>query len=253
MDKSSFILSRCGFRCDLCMAYLPNIVAHPENAARLSDGWHTYFGFRIPPEKIQCPGCLAEVKQTLDGDCPVRPCALTKQVETCSQCNEYPCAQLKERLFSFESMQQSHRFPISPCDYWEFIFPFENNGRLSALASGGKICWLKYEGTAFLALAENSMVLLPETACLYGKNLADVLRSEAINLAQSRATEFLPDLPLLHLLAGKVALISFDRDNPAGTIYETDILYFQNYPNSSALVEDYRQFRTRLISDGKPV
>ena len=46
------ILSRCGYRCDLCLAYRPHIEAYPEDRQRLSDGWFKYFGFRIPPEEI---------------------------------------------------------------------------------------------------------------------------------------------------------------------------------------------------------
>jgi len=41
------IITRCGYRCDLCLAYKPNIEAHPENRQILSDGWYKYFGFRI--------------------------------------------------------------------------------------------------------------------------------------------------------------------------------------------------------------
>ncbi len=34
------ILTRCGYRCDLCLAYKPNVVAHPANRQKLSDGWY---------------------------------------------------------------------------------------------------------------------------------------------------------------------------------------------------------------------
>ena len=54
------ILTRCGYRCDLCLAYWPNITANPANRQKLSDGWFKYFGFRIPPEEIQCDGCMSE-------------------------------------------------------------------------------------------------------------------------------------------------------------------------------------------------
>jgi hypothetical protein len=48
------ILTRCGYRCDLCLAYRPNVEADPANQQTLSDGWHKYFGFRIPAEQIIC-------------------------------------------------------------------------------------------------------------------------------------------------------------------------------------------------------
>jgi len=53
------ILTRCGYRCDLCLAYKPNIAKHPENQQILSDGWFKYFGFRLPAEVICCDGCNA--------------------------------------------------------------------------------------------------------------------------------------------------------------------------------------------------
>ena len=32
------ILSRCGYRCDLCLAYRPNVEANPAGRRELSDG-----------------------------------------------------------------------------------------------------------------------------------------------------------------------------------------------------------------------
>ncbi len=49
--KMEPILTRCGYRCDLCLAYRPNIETNPENRQILSDGWHKCFGFPIPPEE----------------------------------------------------------------------------------------------------------------------------------------------------------------------------------------------------------
>ena len=43
------ILMRCGYRCDLCLAYEPNVARNPSNREKLSDGWHKYFGFRLTP------------------------------------------------------------------------------------------------------------------------------------------------------------------------------------------------------------
>jgi hypothetical protein len=127
------ILARCGFRCDLCMAYSPNIVAHPENAPKLSDGWFKYFGFRIPAEKINCPGCLSNSAETLDIGCPVRPCVVARGLETCASCEDYACGKLQERLVTFEDMQTKAGSPIPEDDHMNFIFPYENKVLLDAL------------------------------------------------------------------------------------------------------------------------
>jgi Protein of unknown function (DUF3795) len=70
------ILTRCGYRCDLCLAYRPNVEANPPERQVLSDGWHEYFGFRIPADQIVCDGCMANNPKLIDQACPVRPCVI---------------------------------------------------------------------------------------------------------------------------------------------------------------------------------
>jgi hypothetical protein len=36
------ILTRCGYRCDLCLAYRPNVERNPANRQVLSDGWYQF-------------------------------------------------------------------------------------------------------------------------------------------------------------------------------------------------------------------
>lgn len=126
-------LSLCGFRCDLCLAYKPNIEARPENRQVLSDGWYTYFGFRLPPEAIFCEGCTAESPVTLDRDCPVRPCVIEHQLPNCAFCNEYICEILTKRLVNFSEIQSDFDTPIPEADRQRFILPYENMERLKEL------------------------------------------------------------------------------------------------------------------------
>jgi hypothetical protein len=127
------ILSRCGFRCDLCMAYRPNLENHPESRQLLSDGWFKYFGFRIEPEIITCDGCLNDNCITLDQDCRVRPCVVVKGLENCAKCNEYGCEKLKERLVTFEIIQARVSEAIPDEDRVRFIQPYENKVRLEVI------------------------------------------------------------------------------------------------------------------------
>ena len=126
-------LSLCGFRCDLCLAYKPNIEAHPENRQVLSDGWHTYFGFRLPPEAIYCEGCSRESSTTLDSDCPVRPCVIAHELTNCAACEEYICETLTQRLVNFDDIQAEFEAPIPQADRQRFILPYENRQRLEKL------------------------------------------------------------------------------------------------------------------------
>lgn len=130
------ILSRCGYRCDLCLAWRPNAEADPANGRLLSDGWHRYFGFRIPAEEIVCDGCMAENPSLIDADCPVRPCVIGKGIANCSECAEYVCGRLSERLVDYGELAAGLAFPVPPEDRTRFILPYENRERLERLRSG---------------------------------------------------------------------------------------------------------------------
>jgi hypothetical protein len=131
------ILTMCGYRCDLCLAYRPNIEADPSNRQILSDGWHKYFGFRIPPEQIECDGCLEENPRLIDTACPVRPCVLERGLQNCAECDDYGCERLVERLVVYEEV--AHRIgartggPIPEEDRARFLAPYENRARLEEL------------------------------------------------------------------------------------------------------------------------
>lgn len=132
------ILTRCGYRCDLCLAYRPNVERNPANRQALSDGWFKYFGFRLPPEAICCDGCMSADPQLIDQSCPVRPCVIARGLDHCAQCDEYACAKLHERLVVYEEVQQRLEVEIPEEDYQRFIRPYENLHRLEALRSPGK-------------------------------------------------------------------------------------------------------------------
>ena len=127
------ILTRCGYRCDLCLAYRPSVEANPSNQVVLSDGWYKYFGFRIPPEGVICDGCMANSGQLIDASCPVRPCVIERKLENCSQCADYGCEKLTERLVTYESVVERVGVKIPMADRESFIAPYENLARLEKL------------------------------------------------------------------------------------------------------------------------
>jgi hypothetical protein len=128
------ILTRCGYRCDLCQAYRPNIEKHPENRQKLSDGWHKYFGFRILASDVSCDGCMAENPNLLDKGCPVRPCVIERKLQNCASCGDYDgCEKLAQRLVTYEEVRARAAMEIPQDDRRRFIEPYENKGRLEAL------------------------------------------------------------------------------------------------------------------------
>jgi hypothetical protein len=128
------ILTRCGCRCDLCLAYRPNVENSPENREKLSDGWQKYFGFRIPASEICCDGCMAD-SPSLDQACPVRPCVIERGLDNCSQCESYVCEKLRQRLVTYEEIARKTDGEIPEQDYLCFIKPYENKKRLDAQRS----------------------------------------------------------------------------------------------------------------------
>jgi len=127
------ILTRCGYRCDMCLAYRRNVQANPSNQQILSDGWHKYFGFRIPPERIMCDGCMAENPQLIDNACPVRPCVIERALGNCAECPDYGCETLVKRLVIAEDVAARVGGPIPTEDRSRFIAPYENKVRLEEL------------------------------------------------------------------------------------------------------------------------
>ena len=132
------ILTKCGYRCDLCLAYKPNIENNPSNQQKLSDGWHKYFGFRLTPAEIICDGCMSNNSKLIDQSCPVRPCVIEKGLDNCAQCEDYVCEKLAQRLVAYEEVKKRVGMEISEDDYLCFIRPYENKKRLEDLRARGK-------------------------------------------------------------------------------------------------------------------
>jgi hypothetical protein len=131
-DDMDPILTHCGYRCDLCLAYKPNVEKNPSNQQKLSDCWFKYFGFRLPPEGILCDGCMAENPKLIDSACPVRPCVIARELDNCAQCEDYICEKLTQRLVVYEDIKQKAGGSIPEDDYQSFIRPYENKRRLEA-------------------------------------------------------------------------------------------------------------------------
>ena len=127
------ILTRCGYRCDLCLACKPNFANNPSNQQKLSDGWFKYYGFRLPAAEICCDGCMSDNPKLIDQNCPVRPCVIGKGLDNCSQCEQYICEKLTERLVVLKQVKQRVGANIPDDDYVCFIQPYENKRRLDTL------------------------------------------------------------------------------------------------------------------------
>jgi hypothetical protein len=129
------IITRCGYRCDWCLAYGPNIDKYEANRQILSDGWYKYFGFRIESENIRCEGCLSKKDnpKLIDQNCPVRPCVIQKGYSTCAECKNFICQNLKVRIVNRKEVEKRLGHSIPENDYIKFIKPYESLNRLKKL------------------------------------------------------------------------------------------------------------------------
>lgn len=124
------LLARCGFRCDLCPAYQENIKTNADRVG-VSEGWRRLFGFEIPPEEIACAGCHNEGKHA-DAQCPVRPCAIQKNLPNCASCDNFGCDALKTRMDFLEDFLPKHP-DLSEEDYHTYLLAYEAKSRLMKL------------------------------------------------------------------------------------------------------------------------
>ena len=131
MDKE--IVTKCGYRCDLCLAYSPNVEAKDQRQF-LSDGWYEIYGFRIEPEDIICEGCISSEKPILiDTNCPVRPCVLDHEISNCSGCSNFICEKLRQRIVLKSDIEEKLNRALTDQEYNLLVKPYESKGRLEKL------------------------------------------------------------------------------------------------------------------------
>ena len=136
MEKE--IITKCGYRCDLCLAYKPN-VEKKDQRSLLSDNWFNLYGFRIEPNDIVCEGCVSgENPLLIDKNCPVRPCVVLKGIDNCAYCDEYICNKLKQRIVSRDSIEDKLNKKLSDKEYELFVKPYESKVRLDKIRESQK-------------------------------------------------------------------------------------------------------------------
>lgn len=132
------ILSKCGYRCDLCLAYKENVEKEDQRDI-LSDGWFEIYGFRIEPQNIVCEGCVSSENPILiDTKCPVRPCVISKSISNCSACDDYICEDLDSRIVNRKNWEVRIGRELSSFEYENFVYPYESKPRLDKLRKKAK-------------------------------------------------------------------------------------------------------------------
>jgi hypothetical protein len=94
------MIGYCGYNCHLCAARSDD----PAVRQKLVDGWRKLFGHEsYTAENVKCAGCRSD-GPIADKQCQARPCAMERGVESCADCEEFPCEKVRHLLGAREGM-----------------------------------------------------------------------------------------------------------------------------------------------------
>jgi hypothetical protein len=81
-------IAYCGLDCEICQARIATINNDDELRQKVAKEWSELNGVEITPEMINCEGCRIDGVKTpfCDSLCEIRQCALSKDFETCGDC-----------------------------------------------------------------------------------------------------------------------------------------------------------------------
>lgn len=80
----------CGLLCKSCTIYIATKENNTELLSKIAER------LQLSLEETQCKGCRSNVLSSHCKTCFFRECAENKNIEFCSECNEYQCSKLKE-------------------------------------------------------------------------------------------------------------------------------------------------------------
>jgi len=121
------IIGRCGFRCDLCMAYKGNGSGSLHQLS-VAAGWFRYYEYMIHPSRVFCEGCLPtgsrlfKFKDSFDSVCD---CVSGKKLENCALCDNYPCPDIEDKMSACELIKERYAGKIHNEEYLKFISPYD--------------------------------------------------------------------------------------------------------------------------------
>lgn len=85
----------CGYNCYLCAARSDDVNIRQ----KMVDTWRKYLGHEnYTAENVACEGCKSTGDKIADKNCKARPCARDKGLESCAQCDDFPCNKVKHLI-----------------------------------------------------------------------------------------------------------------------------------------------------------
>ena len=83
-------IAYCGLNCETCEARIATVNHDDALRRQVVKEWSELNGVEIAPEMIHCAGCRTDGSKTpyCESLCPIRQCAMIKQIQTCGACPE---------------------------------------------------------------------------------------------------------------------------------------------------------------------
>ncbi len=95
------MIGYCGYNCYLCAARSDDITLRQ----KMVNAWRKYLGHEnYTAENVACDGCKSKGDKIADKNCKARPCAREKSLESCAQCDDFPCDNVKHLIGSSLAM-----------------------------------------------------------------------------------------------------------------------------------------------------
>ena len=84
------LIAYCGLDCEHCDARIATVNDDEELRQKVAKLWSELNRVEITPEMIHCAGCRIDGVKTpfCESLCPIRRCALSRNIETCGGCGE---------------------------------------------------------------------------------------------------------------------------------------------------------------------
>jgi hypothetical protein len=93
-------IAYCGLDCETCEAHIATVDDDNDLRIKVAKEWSELNKVEITPEMINCAGCRIDGVKTpfCDSLCPIRQCALSKDIETCGDCGEMSTCEKLEMI-----------------------------------------------------------------------------------------------------------------------------------------------------------
>lgn len=99
----------CGINCEKCETFIATKNNDDTMRKEIAKKWSKMYNADIKPEHIHCTGCKGDgIKfHHCENTCQIRKCAIPKNIENCTQCDEYVCDKLKEMFKMAPELEQN--------------------------------------------------------------------------------------------------------------------------------------------------